>query len=144
MDLLQLETVELDRVAKDAIDAIRLAGDLLVQANKVTSEYVDAMVKNYIEIGPYIVIAPNIAIPHARPENGVQETGISLLRLSDPIEFGHESNDPVKLICAIAGTDQSSHLEMLKGISQVLGNKAKLETILKTNEKKDIVELFRS
>lgn len=144
MNLLQLETVDLDRKAENAIDAIRLAGNLLVHANKVTFEYVDAMVRNYTDIGPYIVIAPNIAIPHARPEDGVQQTGISLLRLSDSIEFGHESNDPVKLICAIAGTDQTSHLEMLKRISQVLGNREKLEMIMRANDKKDIVELFRS
>jgi mannitol/fructose-specific phosphotransferase system IIA component (Ntr-type) len=144
LEFLQLEAVELDKEAKDAVDAIRLAGDLLVQTNKVNAEYVDAMVKNYRDIGPYIVIAPSIAIPHARPENGVQKTGISLLRLSDPIEFGHESNDPVKLVCAIAATDQSSHLEMLKKISQVLGNKAKLEAIMNSKDKKDIVALFQS
>jgi mannitol/fructose-specific phosphotransferase system IIA component (Ntr-type) len=144
VDLLQVETVELDVEEKTAIDAIRLAGDLLVNAKKAKPEYVDAMVKGYTDIGPYIVIAPGIAIPHGRPEAGALQTGLSIIRLTTPIEFGHESNDPVKLVCALVGLDKSSHLEMLRQISKVLGNKEKLQTILTTEDKLEVVRLFNN
>ncbi|WP_028777187.1 PTS sugar transporter subunit IIA [Shimazuella kribbensis] len=144
MELLQLETVELDVEGKNAINAIRLAGDLLVNAKKAKPDYVDAMVKGYTDIGPYIVIAPGIAIPHARPEEGALQTGLSIIRLTTSIAFGHESNDPVKLVCALVGIDKSSHLEMLRQISKVFGNKEKLHTILTTEDKLEVVHLFNN
>ncbi|MXQ52542.1 PTS sugar transporter subunit IIA [Shimazuella alba] len=143
MDFLQVEAIELNGQAETAVDAIWLAGDLLVQVKKVKPTYVEAMIKNFTDIGPYIVIGPGIAIPHARPEDGAVIPGLSMFRLSTPVSFGHASNDPVSLVCALAGVDETSHLMMLKQISQVLSNKDKLNIIKTTNDVEEVVRLFR-
>lgn len=133
------ELVLLDAEAESAEEAIRMAGKLLVQAGKVEERYVDAMVKGFREIGPYIVLAPGIAIPHARPEHGVKEQCLSLVRLNEPVLFGHPDNDPVRLVCAIGGVDDSSHIGMLQALAAVLGDSEKLNSIMEANDYDQLV-----
>ncbi len=144
MPFLLKEAVKFNVGAKSAIEAIQIAGDLLVQTGQVTPAYVNAMMKAFIEVGPYIVIAPGIAIPHARPEAGVYEQAISVIRLAEPLAFGHPTNDPVQLVCAIAGKDKDSHLLMLRQLSLVLGDPEKLKIIMHTSSKDEVVNLFES
>ncbi|PLR75761.1 PTS sugar transporter subunit IIA [Bacillus sp. V3-13] len=130
---LSANLISLDVEADSAEAAIRKAGALLVEENIVEESYVDAMVKGFQDVGPYIVLAPSIAIPHARPEHGVLQQNVSLVRLKNPVEFGHPTNDPVQLVCAISGTDSTSHIGMLQSLASVLGDKAKLEIILNSH-----------
>lgn len=134
--------IKLNVEAKNAEEAIRAAGALLVAENKVEERYVDAMVQGYKEIGPYIVLAPQVAIPHARPDHGVIEQGVSLVRLKSPVVFGHPTNDPVRLVCAICGTDNTSHIGALQSLASVLGNKEKLATILNAIDEEEILSTF--
>lgn len=134
--------IRLDVEVATPEEAIRQAGSLLVAANKVEERYIDAMVKGFQDVGPYIVLAPLIAIPHARPEHGVIEQGFSLIRLKNPVVFGHPTNDPVQLVCAICGTDATSHIGMLQSIAAVLGDKDKLATILNTIDKEEVISTF--
>lgn len=71
-DLLTKDTIRVNIDAKDWEDAIRKGGDLLEKNDSIEHRYVDGMVETMKEIGPYIVIAPGIAMPHARPESGVK------------------------------------------------------------------------
>ncbi|PLR81650.1 PTS sugar transporter subunit IIA [Bacillus canaveralius] len=142
--MLQLneKLISLDVEAESAEAAIRSAGALLVEENIVEERYVDAMVKGFQDIGPYIVLAPSIAIPHARPEHGVLQQSVSLVRLKIPVKFGHPTNDPVQLVCAISGIDSTSHIGMLQSLASVLGDKTKLEIILSSNNKEEIISIF--
>ncbi|MFW5827314.1 MAG: PTS sugar transporter subunit IIA, partial [Alkalispirochaeta sp.] len=56
-------------------EAIRVGGRLMIDAGLVEPRYIDAIISNHKEMGPYFVIAPGIAMPHAKPENGVLATG---------------------------------------------------------------------
>jgi ascorbate PTS system EIIA or EIIAB component len=131
MSILNERLVALEVEADTAEEAIRKSGELLMNEGKVEQTYVDAMVKGYKDIGPYIVLAPGIAIPHARPEHGVNEQCLSIVRLKEPVAFDHPTNDPVRLVCAIGGTDNHGHIEMLRSLSESLGDQAKLEGMLK-------------
>ena len=72
--------------------------------------------------GPYIVIAPGTAFAHARPSGSVRRTALSLIVLTDPVSFGHPSNDPVDLVVALSATDPDTHLEAMKTLSRGLGS----------------------
>ena len=84
----------------------------------VTDSYVQAMAEAYRELGSYIVIAPNIAMPHTSKENGALKTGVSLLALSKPVNFGNEYNDPVFLIFCIANAGE--HEELLAILESIV------------------------
>ncbi len=113
-------TIALDAEAADWREAVGLAGRLLVQAQAVEERYVEAMIRTVAELGPYVVIAPGIALPHARPEDGARRIAISFVRLRQPVSFGHAQNDPVDLIFAVAAVDSASHLKALMQLSDFL------------------------
>lgn len=94
--------------AKDWKEAVKFSTDSLVAAKAVEPRYYDEILKSVEEHGPYFVIAPGIAMPHARPECGVKQTSYSLVTLKKPIEFGHDENDPVDIILTIAAADKKA------------------------------------
>jgi PTS system ascorbate-specific IIA component len=111
-------------VAVTAVDretAIRASGQLLVESGRVTADYIDQMVAAVEEFGPYIVIAPGIALAHARPSQAVLSTGLSLAVLATPVEFGSH-NDPVSLVFGLAAVDHDGHLEVLAALAERLSD----------------------
>ena len=79
--------------AGDWREAVKLSGGLLVASGAAEEGYISAMVRTVEELGAYAVIAPGVAIPHARPEDGAKKVGLSLAVLSEPVEFGSKEND---------------------------------------------------
>ncbi|MCL2560436.1 MAG: PTS sugar transporter subunit IIA [Turicibacter sp.] len=94
-------------------EAIKAAGEILVEVGSSTKDYVNAMISSVEELGPYIVITPQVALAHARPSDAVLQADMSLVVLEEAVEFGSEANDPVKLVFAFCATDNDSHLEQL-------------------------------
>lgn len=115
--------------AADWRNAIAVAGELLVRAGAVRAEYVDAMVRVKEELGPYIVIAPGVAMPHARPEDGVITPAVSIVTLAAPVTFGHSDNDPVDVVIAFAAESKDAHLETLQAIAGLVSDTERLERL---------------
>lgn len=121
-ELIHEDSILLDAEAADWQSAVRLAGGLLEQAGIASAEYTQAMVDNVVDNGPYIVIAPGFAFAHARPSEAVHRTGMSWVRLKDPVDFGSGENDPVSLVVALAAVDSKDHTHALAELSGVLGD----------------------
>jgi ascorbate PTS system EIIA or EIIAB component len=113
------------RVHVDATDwaaAVHAAAQLLVDAGAATTAYADRCVQIVREQGPYIVIAPGIALAHARPEDGAHALALSAVTLSTPVRFGHATNDPVDLVLAFASPDHNTHVGLLAALARRLGD----------------------
>lgn len=119
-DYLNESLIKLQARAEDWQDAVRQGGALLVAAGKCEARYVDAMVDAVRTMGPYMVLAPGLALAHARPEDGVLELGLSVITLATPVEFGSQTNDPVSLIISFGGVDKESHVGMLQALARFL------------------------
>ena len=119
---------------KESVDtrsaAIEIAGDLLVQSGKAKASYIASMLEAVERFGPYIVIAPGIALAHGKPSEDVIETGLSLLVLKQAIEFQHSQNDPVQLVFGLAATDHDSHLETMAALAEVLSDQERVNSLL--------------
>lgn len=83
--------------------------------NHATTE---AILDGVEQFGPYFVIAPGLAMPHGRPEEGVKKTGFALVTLKTPLVFNHEDNDPVDILITMAAVDANTHQEV--GIMQIV------------------------
>lgn len=94
----------------------------MVDAGFTTAEYTAEMIAGVEENGPYIVVAPGVAFAHARPSPAVRATGMSWVRLAEPVEFGHETNDPVTLVVALAATDSGAHTAAMASLARLLGD----------------------
>jgi mannitol/fructose-specific phosphotransferase system IIA component (Ntr-type) len=112
-------------------EAVREGGKLLLDAGICEDRYVDAMVDAVRNMGPYMVLAPGIALAHGRPEDGVLKVGMSIINLSTPVDFGNEENDPVYLVISFGGIDKESHIGMLQELAGFLVDEDN-QTFLKT------------
>ncbi|NWL86639.1 MULTISPECIES: PTS sugar transporter subunit IIA [unclassified Paenibacillus] len=143
MKFLEPSLIALDVEAETAEEAIRLAGGLLAKAGAAEERYADAMVESYRDKGPYFVLAPHIALPHARAEDGVKEASVSLLRLRKPVIFGHAANDPVQLIFALGGSSSSEHIAMLRKLTTLLSSPDNVEQFKLAADVETIQQLIR-
>ena len=141
-DMLGKNTVLLNQTVSDWKEAVRIGGNMLVDAKAAEPKYVDAMIRFAEELGPYIVIGEGLALPHARPEEGVLDTCFSLLTLSEPIEFGNEYNDPVYVVFCMAARDSKEHVEALRQICTLCGVPENFERIKNATTLKDIQDLL--
>ncbi|MGB9812892.1 MAG: BglG family transcription antiterminator [Thermovenabulum sp.] len=143
-ELLTKDTIRLKVKAENWEDAVRIGGKLLFEKGFIESTYIDAMVKNVKEIGPYIVIAPGIAMPHARPEDGVKKVCMSLITLKEPVEFGNKDNDPVRLVICFGAVDHESHLKALSELMEILMDKQSLEGIFKSEDVNEVLNIIKN
>lgn len=143
-EILTSEMIKFDVEAVDWEDAVRKSGDILYFAGKITKEYIEDMINIVKEVGPYIVIAPGVAIAHARPDIAkVKETGISLIRLKNPVNFGNKQNDPVSLVFTLAAKNSDSHMEQLGKLAKLLMDKEILDKFFNAS-KEEVIKAINS
>jgi ascorbate PTS system EIIA or EIIAB component len=124
-ELLTARCVALGVTAGSWQASVRTAGRLLERAGIADRAYTDAMIANVDANGPYIVVAPGFAFAHARPSEAVHRTGMSFVRLAEPVRFGHKTNDPVTLVVALAATDTTAHTTAMAELAGMLGDPAR-------------------
>lgn len=110
-------------------EAVRLAGDALVDSGCTTPEYTEAMIRMVDDHGPYIVIAPGLALAHARPGPEVHCDGISIVTLAEPVEFGHAHNDPVRVVIGLAGVAADAHLTAVAELANAFNDPAAIPAL---------------
>ncbi|MFI3256228.1 MAG: PTS sugar transporter subunit IIA [Psittacicella sp.] len=126
-------------------EAIKIGTDLLEKNNIVTSEYYKAIIASINKLGAYIVLAPGIAMPHARPEQGVLETGFALTTLDTPIKLEGEDT-PIKLLITLAGSTGDAHIEGVMQITQILEDDeaedgVNIEKFLNCNTSEEVIAI---
>ncbi|AYO22101.1 PTS ascorbate-specific transporter subunit IIA [Vibrio owensii] len=117
--LIDNNSIKLQAKASNWREAIKIGTDMLIASGAIQPSYHDAIISSVEELGPYICIAPNLALPHARPENGVIRTAFALVTLEEPIYFEGE-DEPVDVLITLAGSSSDEHMEGLMEVTQVL------------------------
>ena len=112
--------------AADWRQAIHAAGDALVNGGITEPAYTGEMVETIEKLGPYIVIAPGLALAHSRPSPAVKRTGLSWVGLANPVEFGSKRNDPVHLVVGLAALDHDEHLQAMSQLAMLVSDKERL------------------
>jgi len=112
-------------------EAVRAAGAALVASGATTDAYTDEMIATVEELGPYIVIAPGIALAHSRPSPAVLRAGMSLVMLARPVAFGHTANDPVSLVIGLAAPDAEGHVGALATLAEFLVDEDRRAALLR-------------
>ena len=100
-------------------DAIHQACDLLKEEGIVNNQYALAAINAVKEHGPYFVIAPNIMMAHARPEEGALKNGLSFISLANTVDC---EGVPVKYVFALSAVGDNQHIELIQALSDVLDN----------------------
>lgn len=114
--LIENNSIKLNQTAANWEEAIKIGTDLLVASGAIEPRYYDNIVSKIKEMGPYIVLAPGLAMPHARPEEGVIRTAFGLTTLAQPVDFDGEQ---ISVLVTLAGSDSDTHMEGIMEITQI-------------------------
>lgn len=141
--LLTRDYIQIKKGVKDWKEAIRIGAMPLLEKGKITEEYIQSMINTILQLGPYIVVAPKVAIPHAKPENGVKKLGMSILCLEKGVQFSESEKHEVNLLIVLAAIDGETHLKAMsqltsmfsepKNVKKMVQAKS-IDTILQTIE----------
>lgn len=125
-----LDDIELEISATDWEDAIKKAARRPIEKGMFTKKYIEAMISSVKDFGPYIVLAKHVALAHARPEDGVLETGLYFTTLKKAVVFHAEDFDPVKLLIVLSAKDSESHIGLLSELSTILADEDNIISLM--------------
>ena len=137
-DLLSEDNVSFHYPAETWEDVIRHGGQLMVDAGFTELTYTEAMIDVVRDMGPYIVLAPGLAMPHARPEMGAKQVGTALVTLEKPIDFGSPENDPVSVAVFLCAPNKEEHIQLLTDIATLFEDEEFLDAAVNFESIEDV------
>lgn len=137
-DLLSEDNVSFRYPAETWEDVIRHGGQLMVDAGFTDPTYTEAMIDVVRDMGPYIVLAPGLAMPHARPEMGAKQVGAALVTLEKPIDFGSPENDPVSVAVFLCAPNKEEHIQLLTDIATLFEDEEFLDAAVNFESIEDV------
>lgn len=142
--LLKKEFIQQKESVADWREAIRVAANPLLNSHYIEESYIEAIITSINELGPYIVLAPKVAVPHASPEAGVHRLGISLLQLKESVDFSETGEDDkkVQLIFVLAAVDSTSHLTALQQLAIILEDEDIIDELIEAANPDEILTII--
>lgn len=140
-ELITPNTIILKHAVNSWEDGIKTASEPLLKKGSITKNYVEAMIR-HCDTDPYIVISPHMAIPHASPDEGVNEVSMSLLRLKRGVEFA--KNYSIHLVIIIAAKAKNQHLRALMQLMKLAANEKDRNAVIKARSAADIHEIIKN
>jgi len=134
-DVLTQSHIKVPGSARSKDDAIREAGQLLVDAGAVSPAYVDAMFEREKSVSTYM--GNYLAIPHGT--NEAKDTiSRSVVRYDDPIDW---NGNEVRFAVGIAGVE-NGHLEILGKIAIVFSDSDEVQKLLAAGSADELYQLL--
>ncbi|MBQ6393495.1 MAG: PTS mannitol transporter subunit IICBA [Eubacterium sp.] len=129
-DVIIKDSIKLNQPSVSKEEAIRRAGELLVERGAVEPSYIDAMLERERLVSTYMGMG--IAIPHgtAQAKGTVKKTAITMLQYPEGVDFGDEK---AQLVFGIAGIGDE-HLDLLGKIAGCLDDAEVLEKMKTTDD----------
>jgi PTS system ascorbate-specific IIA component len=128
--------------ADDWRDAVRSVGGALEASGCTDASYSERMIALVDEYGPYIVIAPGLAMAHARPGPDVHASGLAVVTLATPVHFGHAHNDPVSVVIGLAATEADSHVAAVAALANVFNDESVVPALASARDADDVRRLL--
>jgi PTS system mannitol-specific IIA component len=138
MSILTREKVKLNVKVTDKNDAIRTAGQLLVEAGHVSQEYVDKMIERESLSSTYL--GGGLAMPHGTNDSKslIRSTGMSVLLVPDGVDFDGET---ANLIIGLAAVGEE-HLEILSNVAVLVSDDDDMQRILQAASEEELIAIF--
>lgn len=140
MTILSPEKIKVNVEVRDKYEAIRMVGQLLVDAGHVPAEYIDAMIQREDMHSTYM--GAGLAIPHGTNEARglVRSTGLAVLTVPKGVSF--EEGKTARLIVGIAAIGDE-HMDLLTNIAMVVSDEEKAARLIQTDSADEVLSIFR-
>jgi PTS system ascorbate-specific IIA component len=132
------DAVVIGAEAADWRAAVRVAGAALAAAGIARPGYAGEMVRMIEEHGPYVVIAPGLALAHARPGPEVVKDGLAVVTLAAPVDYGHPYNDPVSVVLALAVASGDAHIALVAELANIFNDSSAIEQLAAAKTVEDV------
>jgi PTS system mannitol-specific IIA component len=139
-DILARSHVRVPGTARTKDDAIREAGQLLVDAGAVSPGYVDAMFEREKSVSTYM--GNYLAIPHGTNEakDTITRSALSVVRYDQPIDW---DGNEVRFAVGVAGVE-NGHLEILNKIAIVFSDEDEVEKLIAAPSAEEVYALLHA
>ncbi|EPJ9674242.1 TPA: PTS mannitol transporter subunit IIA [Citrobacter freundii] len=134
-------SISIKTMAKNWQEAIDFSMSSLLLNNYVNANYIQAIKDSTINNGPYYILAPGVAMPHARPECGALKTGMSLTLLKQEVQFT-DDDEPVKLLIGLSAANADSHIGAIQALSELLCEEENLAALLAAKSEKQLADII--
>ena len=122
-------------------EAIRAACAPLVADGTIQKEYVSYIIEKVEELGPYIVIAPEICIPHAERGRGVNRTAMCFMKSETPVRFHEDGEHDARIFVVFAAADDEEHIQNLMELSERLSDEETVAKLLAATTPEDLLAI---
>lgn len=126
---------------KNWSESIKIASKPLLDNNIIEERYIEAMINAINKMGFFVVLRENLAMPHARPEEGTLDTGVSFLKVNKPVKYGDED---IYLIFILASKDMESHISILMELSDLFQNDEKINKLIEAKKIEELEKIINS
>lgn len=124
-------------------NALDITCSKLIEQGKVEATYLEAIKQKHKEIGAYYVLAPKIAMPHARPEDGVNEASLQITVFKNGVDLESEDNGDVFFSVTLAALDSDSHIQTIVALSELFQNDDDIDAIISAENQAEIAEILK-
>ncbi|MZQ85600.1 PTS mannitol transporter subunit IIA [Paenibacillus sp. 5J-6] len=141
MSILSTNKVKLNAKPKDKFEAIRMAGQLLVDAGHASAGYIDKMIEREQTLSTFM--GNGLAIPHGTQDSKslILSTGLSIVQIPDGVDFGDGETANLVIGIAAAGND---HLDILTNVAMICSEDENIELIMQASTPEAMVKIFES
>lgn len=119
-------------------DSIYMTGRCLVQSGSIEEEYLNSIISQIMYYGPYMFITDEVMLAHAKPEDGVKKTDVSMAVFENPVDF--PNGKKAKIIFILAVEDHEKHLKILNDILKIAENTDRIQSLAKADTCEKILE----
>ena len=136
MDTITTACVRLNAQASNKSAAVRLAGQLLVDAGYIDPGYVDSMLQREEVANTFL--GAGVAIPHGMVQDRhlIHHTGVAVVQFRDGVAW--KDGDTAQLVVAIAAKSDE-HIVLLRRLTRLMQRPQSIESLVATHDPQLIV-----
>lgn len=142
--LLTPDKIRLDVECSNREEAIWQSAEVLLEQEYIERQYLEAILENLKENGPYFVLSPGFAVPHAGLGSGCKKMGMSLIRLKTPVPFENAEFDPIEFVCCLSAVDSNSHLKAFFNLVNLLRSDEFKKRLHASETPEEVTAIIRS
>lgn len=142
-DLVNQKLTQFEEKFESWEEAVRASYQTMLKQNIVEEVYVEQVVDCIKEFGPYIILIPNVAMPHSsQGAVGVNQSAVSFMKVEKPVVFeeGNSEKD-AQLFFSLAALDSNQHMNNIMALSELLMNEELVEELKKVKSDEDLLAL---
>ncbi|HTG70891.1 MAG TPA: PTS sugar transporter subunit IIA [Candidatus Udaeobacter sp.] len=141
MTILSKEKIKLNAIVKDKYEAIRMVGQMLVDAGHAPQAYIEKMIDREEALSTYI--GGGLAMPHGTNEAKalIRSTGMAVIIVPAGVDFGGE--EPAQLIIGLAAVGDD-HLDILTNVAMLVSEEEDMQRILNAASEEELISIFEA